>query len=112
LNARYCLNSYSISDLLGLIMAGRGDSVRLEVGQPAILMVKGQKFEVEGPFVAAEIVDELLRTTVSTRRVRDFRKHGVVEAIYTFKGARFLVRAVQAFGDFRLDLHALGSLNR
>src|SRR5437899_1907256 len=82
----HCLNSYSISDLLGLMMAERGESVRLEVGQPAILLVKGQKFEVEGPFVAAEVVDELLRTTVSTRRVRDFRKHGVVEAIYTFQG--------------------------
>src|SRR5438552_2233924 len=100
MKASYSLNSHSIGDLLKLLVVERGESIRLKVGYQPVLMIKGQEFEVEGPVIFEEVMEELLRTVASTRQVRDLRERGTVEIIHTFQGSRFLVRAVQAFGEF------------
>ncbi len=101
----YSLNCYSIPDLLRLLRTERGERVQLDVGFPPRLIVKGESFEIEGPAVEEESVEEMLRAVASTRHIRAFRESGTVDVIVPFEGARFLVRAVRAFTDFRLELH-------
>jgi Tfp pilus assembly pilus retraction ATPase PilT len=105
----YFLNGYSIPDLLKLLVVERGESIRLEVGYEPSLTIKGKDFEIEGPVVEEEAAEELLRTVASTREMRIFRQRGTIDIIHTFRDSRFLVRAVRAFSDFRLELHALKS---
>src|SRR4051794_38205861 len=103
----YCLSSYSIADLLDLLVAARGESIRLIVGYQPVLIIKGQEFGVEGPDLVEEDAAALLRSVANTRQMRDFRKRATTEIIHAFKGSRFLVRAIFAFDEFRLDIHAL-----
>src|SRR4051812_16604952 len=104
---RYSMNSYSVPDLLKLLRTERGDRMRLEVGFPPTLVVKGEPHEIEGPAVMEESVEELLRAVASTREMRVFRESGTVDVIVPFEGARFLVRAVRAFSEFRLELQPI-----
>jgi hypothetical protein len=85
----------------------RGERVRLDVGSPPTLIIKGESFEIEGPPVEEASMEEMLRVVASSRQMRAFRDSATVDIIVTFEGARFLVRAVRAFSDFRLELHAI-----
>ncbi|EEF61519.1 hypothetical protein Cflav_PD4197 [Pedosphaera parvula Ellin514] len=110
MKAPYCLSDYSISELINLLITARAERARLEVGYPATLIVKSREIEIEGPAVTPEAIAELVRSVACTRQIRNLRKYGTIEAIYTFKGSRFLVRAVDAFGDCRLDLQPVVAL--
>lgn len=79
----------------------------MDVGFPPTLVVKGEPHEIEGPVVDEDSVEEMLRTVASTREMRAFRKTGTVDIIVPFDGARFLVRAVRAFSEFRLELQPI-----
>jgi Tfp pilus assembly ATPase PilU len=105
--AAYCLNSYSVQDLLKLLRQERGERIRLEVGAQPTLTIKGKNFEIEGPVLEEETAEELLRTVADTRQMRAFRQSSTVDVIHTFDGARFLVRAIHAFGTFNVELHAV-----
>lgn len=99
--------TYSIPDLLKHLLAEPDGRVRLTVGFPPRLKIKGDDHEVDGPSLTHEDMETLIRSIASTRQIRIFRKQGTIEFFHTFQDTRFLVRAVQAFGDFRLDLHSL-----
>jgi len=101
------MRSHSIPDLLQLLRTERGDLVRLDAGFPPKLLLKGETHEIEGPAVIEESLEEMLRAVASTREMRAFREFGAVDVIVPFEGTRFLVRAVQAFGDFRLELQPI-----
>ena len=91
------MSSYSIPDLLKLLRSERGERVRLDVGFPPTLVVKGEPHKIEGPAVVEESVEEMLRSVASTREMRVFRETGSVDVIVPLEGTRFLVRAVRAF---------------
>jgi len=97
------VSGYSIPDLLKLLQTERGDRVLLSVGSPPELIVKGESHMVEGPPVIEESAEEMIRSLASTRELRAFRESGTVDIIVPFEHARFLVRAVRAFGEFRLE---------
>ena len=101
------MSVYSIPDLLKLLRTERGELVRLDVGFPPTFVVKGESHEIEGPAVMEESLEEMLHAVASTREMRAFRESGTVDVIVTFEGTRFLVRAVRAFGQFRLELHPI-----
>jgi Tfp pilus assembly ATPase PilU len=105
--ASYSLNTYSVPDLLKLLRQERGDRIRLEVGSPPSLTIKGKDFEIEGPAIEVESVEELLRAVAETRQMRAFRKFATVDIIHTHAGARFLIRAVNAFGTCNVEFHAI-----
>lgn len=98
------MSRYSITDLLELLISERGDCLRLEVGLPPTLVVQGEAHEVEGPVLEEEAVEAMLRSVASSRELRVFRETGCVDIIATLKDGRFLVRAVRAFHQFRLEL--------
>jgi Tfp pilus assembly ATPase PilU len=97
------MSGYSIPDLLKLLLTERGDRVLLKVGSAPALMVKGELHAIEGPAVVEESAEEMIRSLASTRELRAFRESGTVDIIVPFEHSRFLVRAVRAFGEFRLE---------
>ena len=101
------MSCYSIPDLLKLLRTERGERVRLDVGFPPTLVVKGESHEIEGPAVVEESVEEMLREVASSREMRVFRETGSVDIIVPLEGVRFLVRAVRAFSEFRLELQPI-----
>jgi len=98
------MSSYSIPDLLQLLKQERGERVRVEVGYSPVLIVKGQSHEMEGPVVMEESVDEMLREVASTRDLRAFRRNGKLDIVVRLSNTDYLVRAIRAFGENRLDL--------
>jgi Tfp pilus assembly pilus retraction ATPase PilT len=101
------MSGYSIPDLLRLLRSERGECVRLDVGSPPTLVVKGESHQIEGPAVVEQSVEEMLRSIASSREMRVFRETGSLDIIVPLEGARFLVRAVRAFSEFRLELQPI-----
>lgn len=99
--------SYSIPDLLKLMRSEHGERIRLDAGLPPTLIIKGKPHEIEGPVVVEKSIEEMLRCVASTREMRAFRGTGSVDIIVPLEGSRFLVRAVRAFDEFRLELQAI-----
>lgn len=98
------MDRYSILDLLQLLSSKRGERVLLVVGSPPIVFVREESYQIEGPVVEEESVEEMLREVAGSREIRVFCETGSVDIIVPLEGARFLVRAVRAFGEFRLEL--------
>jgi len=101
------MNCYSIPDLLRLLRSERAERVQVDAGYAPKLVVKGESHEIEGPAVAEESVEEMLRAVASTRDMRAFRKTGTVDIVVSFEGSRFLVRGVRAFSECRLELQPI-----
>jgi Tfp pilus assembly ATPase PilU len=101
------MNAYSIPDFLRLLRSESGECVMLEVGSPPTLVVKGESYQIEGPAVVEQAVEEMLRSIASSREMRVFRETGSLDIIVPLEGARFLVRAIQAFNEFRLELQPI-----
>jgi len=98
---------YSTPDLLKLLLAERGEHVRVEAGSPPAFRVQGVFYEVEGPAVLQEDLDQMLRDLASTRQLREFRQLRALDFMYTFNNTLFLVRAMQCFDAFRLDFYLI-----
>jgi Tfp pilus assembly ATPase PilU len=101
------MTGYSIPDLLKLLQTERGDRVLLDVGAPPTLILKGELHAVEGPPLVEESAEEMIRSVASTREMRAFRESGTVDIIVPLGSSRFLIRAVRAFGEFRLELQPI-----
>jgi Tfp pilus assembly pilus retraction ATPase PilT len=100
----YRLGNYSLSDLLDLAKAAGAQKILLEGSYTPVLFVKGKKIEIDGPDVESEVMEELVRSVANTRQLRLLRENGSVDIIQTIDNFRFLVRVVDAFGVYRLDL--------
>jgi Tfp pilus assembly pilus retraction ATPase PilT len=81
----------------------------LDAGYQPRLVVKGEPHEIEGPAVEEESVEEMLRAVANTRELRTFRDAGTVDIVFPFEGSRFLIRAVRAFGECRLELQPIAA---
>jgi twitching motility protein PilT len=101
------MTGYSLPDLLKLLQTERGDRMLLDVGAPPTLILNGELHAVEGPPLFEESAEEMIRSVASTREMRTFRRSGSVDIIVPFGGSRFLVRAIRAFGEFRLELQPI-----
>ena len=87
-----------------ILRSERAELVRLEVGFPPTVILKGESYKIEGPAVDEESAEEMLRSVACSREMRVFRETGSVGVILPHEDAQFLVRAVRAFGQFRLEL--------
>jgi Tfp pilus assembly ATPase PilU len=95
---------YLLPDLLQLLRKKRGEQLQIQVGLPPFLVIQGEDYEVEGPVITEAIADRLFRSVADSRQIREFREHGIGEFVYKLASSRFLVRASQKDGYFRLDL--------
>jgi Tfp pilus assembly ATPase PilU len=85
---------YSIDDLLALVRSEQAEELRLRVGYPPVMVLRGEDHPVEGPSLTAETADQLLRGIANTRQMRELRDSGSIDFIYTFRNASpFLVHA-------------------
>lgn len=102
--------SYSVPDLLNLLLLQKGEYIRLEPGLPPFYQIKGQRYEVEGPPLTEENLEQILRELANTRQLREFREKRSLDFNYPYKRTLLLVRAVQCYDTFRLDLHLIEKL--
>src|SRR5258706_13170092 len=83
----------SMDDLLSLTKAERAEELRLHVGTPPIIVIRGEHHTIEGPPITSENAEQLLRSVADTRQVREFRERGTAEFVYSFRGSSpFLVQ--------------------
>ncbi len=99
---------YNMTDLLTLINAERAEGLSLNAGQPPVVHLDGKPCPVDGPPITPENAEMLLRSLATTRQVREFRKHGTAEFIYTFRDStQFRVQAKMQHDQVQLELRRL-----
>jgi Tfp pilus assembly ATPase PilU len=85
---------YSMDDLLHLVHSESASELKLQVGQPPVLILDSEKHPLEGPAITSENAEQLLQSIADTRQRRILRKQGVVKFIYRFRGrVDFFVQA-------------------
>lgn len=64
---------YSMDDLLYLVHSDGADGLRLEVGQPPVIIIDGEDQQIEGPPMTVEDAERLLQSITDTRQRRELR---------------------------------------
>jgi hypothetical protein len=97
---------YSMDDLLHVVHSDGADGLKLQVGQPPIIVIDGEDQPIEGPAITVENAEQLLHSVADSRQRRELREHGDVEFIYRFRGcASFVVHAAISEENVYLDIH-------
>ncbi len=97
---------YSIDDLLYLVHSDGADGLKLQVGQPPVVVVDGEDQEIEEPAITVEGAERLLQSLTDTRQRRDLREHGDIEFIYRFRQcASFVVHARIRDENVFIEIH-------
>jgi Tfp pilus assembly pilus retraction ATPase PilT len=97
---------YSINDLLHLVHSDGADGLKLQVGQPPIIVIDGKNEEVEGPAITVEDLEQLLQSLTDTRQRRTLRQRGDIDFIYRFReSASFVVHAKIRDENVFIDIH-------
>jgi hypothetical protein len=102
--------SYSVPDLLNLLLAQKGEYISLEPGLPPFYRIKEKRYEVEGPPLTEGNLEQILREVANTRQLREFREKRSLDFNYPYKRNLLLVRAVQCYDTFRLDFYVIEKL--
>lgn len=102
--------SYSMSDLLQLIVTEGGSDVHLRVGTPPVIRVHGTLHRVEGPALKPEDTEELMRSITSEDHIRNVRERGGADFGFAFgEMARFRVSVFKEKGNFGMVLRQIPS---
>ena len=97
---------HSMDDLLHLVHSDGADKLRLQVGQPPVVVVDGVDHQIEGPSITVENAEQLLQSITDTRQRRDLREHGYIEFIYRFRQcASFVVLAEIRDENVFIEIH-------
>jgi Tfp pilus assembly ATPase PilU len=95
-----------MDDLLHLVHSDGADGLRLQVGQPPVIVMDGEDQQIEGPAITVEDAEGLLKNITDTRQRRELREHGDIEFIYRFRHcASFVVRAKIRDEHVVLEIH-------
>src|SRR5687767_2642130 len=93
--------SYSMSDLLHLVVAEGAADLHLRVGIPPVIRLHGVLHRVEGPSLRAEDTEELMRSITSEEHIRQVRERGTVDFGFAFgELARFRCSVFKERGNF------------
>src|SRR5438046_10452471 len=68
--------SYSMSDLLQLVVAEGSSDLHLRVGVPPVIRLHGVLHKVEGPALRQEDTVELMRSITSEDHIQQVRERG------------------------------------
>jgi Tfp pilus assembly ATPase PilU len=97
---------YSMDDLLHLVHSDGADRLKLQVGQPPVLVIDGEEHQIEGPSITVENAEQLLQSVTDTRQRRELREHGDIEFIHRFRQcASFVVRASIRDENVFIEIH-------
>src|SRR3989442_3096282 len=93
--------SYSMSDLLQLVVAEGASDLHLRVGVRPVIRLQGVLHGVEGPPLRQEDTEELMRSITSEDHIQQVRERGGADFGFAFgELARFRVSVFKAKGNF------------
>ena len=93
--------SYSMSDLLQLVVAEGSSDLHLRVGVPPVIRLHGVLHKVEGPPLKQEDTEELMRSITSEDHIQQVRERGGADFGFAFgELARFRVSVFKEKGQF------------
>src|SRR6195256_6441535 len=102
--------SYSMSDLLQLVVSEGASDLHIRVGIPPTIRVHGILHRVEGPTLAPEDTEELMRSITSEEHIQHVRERGGADYGFAFgEAARFRVSAFKEKGNFAMVLRQIPS---
>src|SRR6476469_2140502 len=102
--------SYSMSDLLQLVVSEGASYLHIRVGVPPVIRVLGILHWVEGPSLAPEDTEELMRSITSEDHIQHVRERGGADFGFAFgELARFRVSVFKEKGNFGLVLRQIPS---
>src|SRR5246127_675534 len=102
--------SYSMSDLLQLVVSEGSSDLHLRVGIPPTIRVHGILHRVEGPTLQPEDTEELMRSITSEDHIQHVRERGGADFGFAFgEMARFRVSVFKEKGNFGLVLRQIPS---
>src|SRR5260221_11501795 len=93
--------SYSMSDLLQLVVAGGSSDLHSGVGVPPVIRLHGILHKVEGASLRPEDTEELMRSITSEDHIQQVRERGGADFGFAFgEMARFRVSVFKEKGNF------------
>ena len=102
--------SYSMSDLLQLVVNEGSSDLHIRVGIPPCIRVHGVLHRVEGPTLKAEDTEELMRSITSEEHIQHVRENGGADFGFAFgEMARFRVSVFKEKGNFGMVLRQIPS---
>ena len=102
--------SYSMSDLLQLVVAENASDLHIRVGTPPVIRVHGILHRVEGPSLRPEDTEELMRSITSEEHIQGTRERGGADFGFAFgEVARFRVSVFKEKGNFGIVLRQIPS---
>jgi twitching motility protein PilT len=100
--------SYSMSDLLQLVVSEGSSDLHIRVGVPPVIRVHGILHRVDGPALRPEDSEELMRSITSEDHIQSVREHGGADFGFAFgEAARFRVSVFKEKGNFGLVLRQI-----
>src|SRR6476469_5337054 len=102
--------SYSMSDLLQLVVSEGASDLHIRVGTPPTIRVHGILHRVEGPSLNPEDTEELMRSITSEDHIQHVRERGGADYGFAFgEAARFRVSVFKEKGNFASVLRQIPS---
>ena len=100
--------SYSMSDLLQLVVSEGASDLHIRVGTPPTIRVHGILHRVEGPPLTPEDTEELMRSITSEDHIQHVRERGGADFGFAFGDmARFRVSVFKEKGNFGMVLRQI-----
>jgi len=102
--------SYSMSDLLQLMVSEGASDLHTRVGTAPTIRVHGILHRVEGPALTPETSEELMRSITSEEHIQQVRERGGADFAFAFgEAARFRVSVFKEKGNFGMVLRQIPS---
>src|SRR5512133_13222 len=102
--------SYSMSDLLQLVVSEGSSDLHIRVGCPPVIRLHGVLHRVEGPSLRPEDTEELMRSITSEDHIQHVRERGGADFGFAFGDmARFRVSVFKEKGQFAMVLRQIPS---
>ncbi|HOW66113.1 MAG TPA: type IV pilus twitching motility protein PilT [Candidatus Paceibacterota bacterium] len=93
--------SYSMSDLLHLVVTENASDLHIRVGTAPVIRVHGVLHRVEGPALKPEHTEELMRSITSEDHIQQVRERGGADFGFAFgELARFRVSVFKEKGNY------------
>src|SRR5277367_3892146 len=100
--------SYSMSDLLQLVVSEGSSDLHIRVNIPPVIRVHGTLHRVDGPPLRPEDTEELMRSITSEDSIQQVRENGGADFGFAFgEAARFRVSVFKEKGNFGLVLRQI-----
>jgi twitching motility protein PilT len=102
--------SYSMSDLLQLVVSEGAADLHIRVHIPPVIRLHGILHRVEGPALRPEDTEELMRSITSEDHIQHVRERGGADFGFAFgEMARFRVSVFKEKGNFAMVLRLIPS---